>query len=49
MLLPDADAAALHDKLLQSGGFVRGYFNHASWNRNPGPTLLVAGLLDLAP
>ena len=49
MLLSDAETAALHDKLLQSGGIVRGYINQASWARGSGPTLLVADLFDLAP
>ena len=49
LLLPDADAAALHDKLFRSGGMVLGYFDRGSWSAGPGPTLLVARILDRAP
>ena len=49
LLLSDAETAALHDKLFRSGGVVRGYLDHGSWDRGPGPTLLVARVLDRAP
>ena len=48
MLLSDAETAALHDKLFRSGGIVLGYLDQGSWYRGPGPTLLVARLLDRA-
>lgn len=46
LLLSDADAAALHDKLFRAGGTVSGYLDQGSWYRGPGPTLLVARVLD---
>ncbi len=46
MLLSDTDAAALHDTLFRKGGVVQGYLDEGSWYRGPGPTLLVARLLD---
>ena len=49
MLLSDADTAARHDKLFRAGGIVLGYLDDGSWHRGPGPTLLVARILDRAP
>jgi hypothetical protein len=49
MLRSDAETAAVHDALFRKGGFVLGYLEQGSWYRGPGPTLLVARLLDRAP
>ena len=45
-LLGDMQSAGY--KLFRSGGVVLGYFDRGSWYRGPGPTLLVARLLERA-